>query len=152
MERITGTNDAPSRQAVVVPLDAGWSDVGSWAAIMDVSPKDNDGNVVRGDVYTHEMRNSMVFGSHRLVAAVGLEDVIVVETPDAVLAADRKSVENVKALVERLKEQARPEHENHRRVHRPWGWYETVDSGDRFQVKRITVNPGQALSLQMHHP
>ena len=150
MERITGTNDTPSRQAVVVPLDAGWSDVGSWAAIMDVSPKDNDGNVIRGDVYTHEMRNSMIFGGHRLVAAVGLEDVIVVETPDAVLAADRNSVENVKALVERLKEQARPEHENHRRVHRPWGWYETVDSGDRFQVKRITVNPGQALSLQMH--
>jgi mannose-1-phosphate guanylyltransferase/mannose-6-phosphate isomerase len=118
---------------------------------MDVSNKDDDGNVVRGDVYTHEMRNSMIFGGHRLVAAVGLEDVIVVETPDAVLAADRKSVENVKALVERLKEQARPEHENHRRVHRPWGWYETVDSGDRFQVKRITVNPGQALSLQMHH-
>ena len=150
MERITSTNGTPSRPAVVVPMDAGWSDVGSWASIMDVSRKDDDGNVVRGDVYTHEMRNSMVFGGHRLVAAVGLEDVIVVETPDAVLAADRRSVENVKALVEKLKEQDRPEHENHRRVHRPWGWYETVDSGDRFQVKRITVSPGQALSLQMH--
>ncbi len=150
MERITGANGVSSRQAVVASMDAGWSDVGSWAAIMDIIPKDDEGNVVRGDVYTHEMRNSMVFGGHRLVAAVGLEDVIVVETPDAVLAADRNSAENVKALVERLKEQARPEHENHRRVHRPWGWYETIDSGDRFQVKRISVNPGQALSLQMH--
>ena len=151
MERITGANNGSGRRALVVPIDAGWSDVGSWAAIMDVSEQDDDGNVLRGDVYAHEMRNSMVFGHHRLVAAVGLEDVIVIETPDAVLAADRNRVEEVKALVERLKSEGRVEQENHRRVHRPWGWYETIDSGERFQVKRITVNPGQALSLQMHH-
>ena len=153
MERIAGNGrgDNGKRGALVAPIEAGWSDVGSWAAIMDVSEKDDDGNVVRGDVYTHEMRNSMIFGHHRLVAAVGLEDVIVVETPDAVLAADRNRVEDVRALVERLKAENRPERENHRRVHRPWGWYETIDSGERFQVKRITVNPGQALSLQMHH-
>ena len=151
MERIAGSIDGGSRRAAVVPLDAEWSDVGSWAAIMDVSDKDEDGNVVSGDVYTHEMRNSMILGNHRLVAAVGLEDVIVVETPDAVLVADRTRVEDVRALVERLKRDGRPERENHRRVHRPWGWYEVVDSGPRFQVKRITVNPGQALSLQMHH-
>ena len=149
MERIAGSDS--HRRALVVPIDAGWSDVGSWAAIMDVSDKDENGNVVRGDVYTHEMRNSMVFGHHRLVAAVGLEDVIVVETPDAVLAADRNRVEDVRALVEQLEAESRPERENHRRVHRPWGWYEVTDSGDRFQVKRLTVNPGQALSLQMHH-
>ncbi len=151
MERIAGTDSPDSRQAIVVPLDVEWSDVGSWAAIMDVSDQDEDGNVVRGDAYTHEMRNSMVFGHHRLVAAVGLDNVIVVETPDAVLVADRDRVEDVRAIVERLKEEGRPERENHRRVHRPWGWYETVDSGPRFQVKRITVDPGQALSLQMHH-
>ena len=153
MERISGPS-APagsSRQAVVVPMDANWSDVGSWAAIMDVSNKDSDGNVIRGDVYTHDIRNSMIFGHHRLVAAVGLEDIIVVETPDAVLAADRNRVEEVKVLVERLKLEGRTEQESPRRVHRPWGWYEVVDSGPRFQVKRITVNAGQALSLQMHH-
>ena len=149
MERIVGSES--SRRALVVPIDAGWSDVGSWAAIMDVSDKDDDGNVVRGDVYTHETRNSMVFAHNRLVATVGLEDVIVVDTPDAVLAANRNRVEDVKALVEQLKAEGRPESENHRRVPRPWGWYEVIDSGLRFQVKRITVNPGQALSLQMHH-
>ena len=149
MERIVGSED--SRHALVVPIDAGWSDVGSWAAIMDVSDKDDNGNVVRGDVYTHDMRNSMIFGHNRLVAAVGLEDVIVVDTPDAVLAADRNRAEDVRALVEQLKAENRPEREYHRRVPRPWGSYEVIDSGDRFQVKRLTVNPGQALSLQMHH-
>ena len=149
MERIVGSET--SRRALVVPIDAGWSDVGSWAAIMDVSDKDDNGNVVRGDVYTHEMQNSMIFGHNRLVAAIGLEDVIVVDTPDAVLAADRNRAEDVRALVEQLKAEGRPEREYHRRVPRPWGWYEVIDSGERFQVKRITVNPGQALSLQMHH-
>ena len=154
MERISGNGHGGSsgkRGALVAPIEAGWSDVGSWAAIMDVNEKDEDGNVARGDVYTHEMRNSMIFGHHRLVAAVGLENVIVVETADAVLAADRRRVEDVRALVERLKADGRAEQEIHRRVHRPWGWYETIDSGDRFQVKKLVVNPGQALSLQMHH-
>ena len=154
MERIVGANaerGKNSRQAVVVPMDAGWSDLGSWAAIQDIGDKDADGNVVKGDVYTHGMRNSMVLGESRLVAAVGLEDVIVVETADAVLAADRNKVQDVKALVERLETDDRYEQKNHRRVHRPWGWYETVDFGPRFQVKRLTVNPGAALSLQLHH-
>ena len=151
MERLGSANGGGERhRAAVAPLDAGWSDVGSWAAIMDVVGRDADGNVVRGDAYAHGMRNSMVFSQHRLVAAVGLEDVIVVETPDAVLAASRERVEDVRALVERLKSENRPERENHRRVHRPWGWYDVIDSGPRFQVKRITVNPDQALSLQMH--
>ena len=151
MERITGSNGVSPRRAVVVPLDAGWSDVGSWAAIMDISRKDADGNVVDGDVYTHETYNSMIHGQRRLIAVVGLEDVIVVETADAVLVADRNKVEDVKALVDTLKRDSRYEQENHRRVHRPWGWYETVDFGPRFQVKQITVNPGAAMSLQMHH-
>ena len=150
MERLGDADVGGRHRAAVAPLDAQWSDIGSWAAIMDAVGRDADGNVVRGDVYTHKMRNSMVFGQHRLVAAVGLEDVIVVETPDAVLAASRESVEEVRALVERLKSEGRPERENHRRAHRPWGWYDVIDSGPRFQVKRITVNPGQALSLQMH--
>ena len=151
MERITGDNGAGSRRAVVVPLDAGWSDLGSWAAIMDISDKDANGNVIRGDVYAHETRNSMIHGQRRLVSVVGLEDVIVVETADAVLVADKNRVEDVKDLVDSLKRDERYERENHRRVHRPWGWYETVDFGTRFQVKQLTVNPGAALSLQMHH-
>ncbi len=151
MERITASDYAGQRRAVVVPLDAGWSDLGSWAAIMDISDKDANGNVIKGDVYVHEMRNSMIHGQHRLVSVVGLEDVIVVETADAVLVADKNSVQDVKDLVDTLKRAERYEQENHRRVHRPWGWYETVDFGPRFQVKQITVNPGAAMSLQMHH-
>ncbi len=151
MERIAGSSNGANSTAVVVPMDAEWSDVGSWAAIMDVSAQDEGGNVTRGDVYLHDVRDSLIFGQSRLVAAVGLEDVVVVETPDAVLVANRDRVEDVRALVDRLKEAGRYEQENHRRVHRPWGWYETVDSGPGFQVKRITVNPGHALSLQMHH-
>ena len=151
MERVTAPDYDGHRRAVVVPLDAGWSDLGSWAAIMDISDKDADGNVIKGDVYAHETRNSMIHGQRRLVSVVGLEDIIVVDTADAVLIADRNKVEDVKALVDDLKRDERDERENHRRVHRPWGWYEVVDFGPRFQVKQITVNPGAALSLQMHH-
>ena len=124
MERIVGAeaeNGGSARRAVVVPMDAGWSDLGSWAAIQDISDKDADGNVVKGDVYTHGMRNSMVLGESRLVAAVGLEDVIVVETADAVLAADRNKVQDVKALVERLETDERYEQQNHRRVSQALG-------------------------------
>ncbi len=151
MERITAPNSGSPRHAAVVPMDAEWSDLGSWAAIMDISDKDADGNVVKGDVYVHETRDSMILGQHGLVSVVGLEDVIVIETADATLVADKNRVEDVKELVERLKRDGRREQENHRRVHRPWGWYETVDFGPRFQVKQITVNPGAAMSLQMHH-
>ena len=151
MERITASDYSGHRRAVVVPMNAGWSDLGTWAAIMDISDKDASGNVIRGDVYVHEVRNSMVHGQHRLVSVVGLEDVIVIEMPDAVLVADKNRVQDVKDLVDTLKGDERYEQENHRRVHRPWGWYETVDFGPRFQVKQLTVNPGAAMSLQMHH-
>ncbi|MCY4654054.1 MAG: mannose-1-phosphate guanylyltransferase/mannose-6-phosphate isomerase [Dehalococcoidia bacterium] len=151
MERITAPDYNGHRRAVVVPLDAEWSDLGSWAAIMDISDKDANGNVVRGDTYIQETRDSLIYGQHRLVSVVGLEGVIVVETADAVLVADKNRVEDVKDLVDALKRDERYEQENHRRVQRPWGWYETVDFGPRFQVKQLTVNPGAALSLQMHH-
>ena len=151
MERIAASNGDRQRRAVVVPMDAGWSDLGTWAAIMDISEEDASGNVIRGDVYVHEVRDSMIHGQHRLVSVVGLEDVIVIEMSDAVLVADKNRVQDVKELVDALKGDGRYEQENHRRVHRPWGWYETVDSGPRFQVKQLTVNPGAAMSLQMHH-
>ena len=140
-----------SPQCVVVPLDAGWSDIGAWSAILEEGSRDEQGNVILGDVYTHSMRDSLLVGQHRLVAAVGLSDVIVVETADAVLVANKDHVEDVKDIVAQLKENHRPEQENHRKVHRPWGSYETVDAGPLFQVKRLTVNPGAALSLQLHH-
>lgn len=149
MERITGANAGP--RPVVVTLDAGWSDVGAWSALMDVLPRDREGNVIQGDVYTSNIHDSLVVGQHRLVGAVGLDNVVVVETADAVLVAHRDHVEEVRELATQLKQDRRDEQENHRKVHRPWGWYETVDSGPGFQVKRITVNPGAALSLQMHH-
>ena len=151
MERIADEVSADGPDPVVVPLDAGWSDVGAWSTFLEVSPRDSAGNVVQGDVYIQDMRNSLVIGQHRLVAAVGLENVILVETADAVLVAHGDQVEEVRQLVARLKEDRRYEQENHRRVHRPWGWFETLDSGPGFQVKRLTVNPEAALSLQMHH-
>ena len=137
--------------AVVIPLDAGWSDVGSWSALWDVGQSDVAGNVVRGDVLTHDSRNCYLHSTGRMVAAVGLEDHVVVETADAVLVARRDRAQDVKAIVEQLKQQGRGEALLHRRVHRPWGSYETIDHCERFQVKRITVNPGASLSLQLHH-
>ena len=153
MERVAGTatRDGATADSVVLPLDAGWSDVGAWSAVWEDGDRDDQGNVIRGDVYVQSMRNSLLIGEHRLVSAVGLEDVIVVETADAVLVAHKDSVQDVKELVARLHEEGRPEQLNHRKVHRPWGWYECVDIGPRFQVKRLTINPGAALSLQMHH-
>ena len=135
---------------VVVPLNAGWSDVGSWSAVWDEGKKDEAGNVVSGDVYLQGITNSVIMGQSRLVTAVGLNDVIVVETPDAILVAHKDRVQEVKEIVLRLQDDGRPEEKNHRKVHRPWGSYEVVDSGHRFQTKRLTVNPGAALSLQMH--
>jgi mannose-1-phosphate guanylyltransferase/mannose-6-phosphate isomerase len=137
-------------QCVVLPLDVGWSDIGAWSAIWEQGPRDRSGNVIQGDVYAHGMRGSLLVGQQRMVAAVGLEDVIVIETADAVLVAHKDSVQDIKELVEKLKADKRIEQENHRKVHRPWGNYEIVDSGDRFQVKRLTVKPGASLSLQVH--
>ena len=137
--------------AVVVPADIGWSDVGSWSALWEVQQGDTDGNVLRGDVYVDGVKNSLVRAESRIVAVVGLDDVVVVETNDAVLVAHKDQVQRVKQIVEHLKSRERTEHLHHSKVYRPWGHYEGIDSGDRFQVKRITVKPGEKLSLQMHH-
>ena len=137
--------------AVVLPLDAGWNDVGAWSALWDVQPQDDNGNVVIGDVLTEGARDCYLHATNRMIAAVGIEDLVVVETADAVLVAQRDKVQDVKGIVQQLKEQQRPEALLHRRVNRPWGAYEGIDIGERFQVKRITVNPGASLSLQKHH-
>ncbi len=138
-------------RAVVVPVDAGWSDIGSWSALWDTGLKDSDGNVLHGDVITHDTKGSYLYSDSRLIAAVGLRDYIVIETADAVLVAPKNRVQEIKTIVNYLKGQNRQEAYLHRRVYRPWGSYETISAGDRFQVKLITVNPGATLSLQMHH-
>jgi mannose-1-phosphate guanylyltransferase/mannose-6-phosphate isomerase len=135
----------------VVPLDAGWSDVGSWASLHDASESDAAGNVTVGDVLYEDATNCYLYAESRLVATVGLADCIVVETKDAVLVAPRDRVQDVKKLVQALKEQGRSEPGLHREVFRPWGSYDSVDAGDRFQVKRLSVKPGACMSLQMHH-
>jgi mannose-1-phosphate guanylyltransferase / mannose-6-phosphate isomerase len=135
----------------VVRGDFGWSDVGSWSALWDIGAKDADGNVVRGDVHLSDSKNSYFMAGERLVFGLGVEDLMVVETKDALLIGDRSRAEDVKDIVQRLDRQARTEHVSHSRVYRPWGYYESIDAGERFQVKRIMVKPGEALSLQMHH-
>ncbi|MFA5495067.1 MAG: mannose-1-phosphate guanylyltransferase/mannose-6-phosphate isomerase [Porticoccaceae bacterium] len=137
--------------AAVVGLDAGWSDIGSWSALWEVSDKDAAGNSHVGDVIDCGSRHTLVRAEHRLVATVGVEDLIVVETKDAVLVAHKDSVQDVKKIVEQIKHSGRHEHMNHREVYRPWGVYDSIDHGHRYQVKRITVQPGAKLSLQMHH-
>ncbi len=140
-----------TKRAKVVPLSAGWSDVGAWSAFWEICPRDGQGNVVQGDVLAHASKNNLLISQYRFVAALGLENVIVVETADAVLVAHKDQVQHVKEIVTQLKLKRREEYKNHRKIHRPWGSYETVDTGPRFQVKRIIVDPGAALSLQMHH-
>jgi mannose-1-phosphate guanylyltransferase / mannose-6-phosphate isomerase len=140
-----------TEKTVVVPLSAGWSDVGAWSTLWEVSSKDGGGNVIRGDVIAHDTHDSLLMASHRVVAAVGVQDMVVVETADAVLVAHRDRAQDVRVVVEQLKRQQRSEYLTHRRVHRPWGCYEALDQGDRFQVKRIVVRPGASLSRQMHH-
>jgi mannose-1-phosphate guanylyltransferase/mannose-6-phosphate isomerase len=137
--------------AVVVPLDAGWSDVGSWSALHEASDADAHGNVSRGDVVAEDTSGSYLYSESRLVAAVGLKDHVVVETKDAVLVAPKTRVQDVKKLVMQLKERGRYEHSLHREVFRPWGSYDSIENGARFQVKRLKVKPGATLSLQMHH-
>ena len=137
--------------AVVIPADIGWSDVGSWSALWEVSSRDAQGNALRGDVYVDGVSNSLVRAENRIVAVIGLQDVVVVETADAVMVAHKDQAQRVKQVVDHLKLAQRTEHLHHTRVYRPWGCYEGIDNGDRFQVKRITVNPGGKLSLQMHH-
>lgn len=137
--------------AVVVPLDAGWNDVGAWSSVWQVSERDASGNASRGDVWMHDSVGNHVHAEHRLVSLVGVNDLIVVETSDAVMVAHMKRAQEVKAIVDQLSAMKRPEVLNHRKVFRPWGAYDEVDNGHRFKVKRITVNPGERLSLQMHH-
>ncbi|MES2757502.1 MAG: mannose-1-phosphate guanylyltransferase/mannose-6-phosphate isomerase [Pseudomonadota bacterium] len=140
-----------TEHAVVVPADIGWSDVGSWSALWEVQQRDGEGNTQRGDVYLDGVTNSLVRAESRIVAVVGVQDLIVVETPDAVLVVHKDHVQRVKQVVDHLKLNERTEHLHHTKVYRPWGHYEGIDAGDRFQVKRITVKPGEKLSLQMHH-
>ncbi|WP_417787166.1 mannose-1-phosphate guanylyltransferase/mannose-6-phosphate isomerase [Stutzerimonas xanthomarina] len=136
---------------VVVPLDAGWNDLGSWAAILDVSERDADGNSLQGDVMSVDTRNSLVQSHHRLVTTVGVEGLVVIETKDAVLVAHKDQCQQVKKIVQRLQAEQREEFVAHPLVSRPWGHYDTVDKGERYQVKRITVLPGECLSLQLHY-
>lgn len=135
----------------MVPLDAGWNDLGAWDAVWSVLPKDPMGNANVGDVLVTDSRNTLVHATSRLVSLVGVKDLIVVETPDAVLVADKSRSQDVKHIVNALQQKKREEHSSHRKVHRPWGWYDSIDGGGRFKVKRIQVKPGASLSLQKHH-
>ncbi|HEY9102133.1 mannose-1-phosphate guanylyltransferase/mannose-6-phosphate isomerase [Chitinimonas sp.] len=150
MERIAG-GQGGLPPAVVIPFSGGWSDVGAWDALWQVLPKDGQGNVVRGDVFLHDSRDTLAISEGRLLACIGVSDLVVVETADAVLVAHKDKTQDVKAVVEHLKRKGRTEGLSHRKVFRPWGWYDSVDNGERFQVKRIVVKPGGTLSLQMHH-
>jgi mannose-1-phosphate guanylyltransferase/mannose-6-phosphate isomerase len=147
MERCPGSDFS----ILMVPLDAGWNDLGAWDAVWDVMPKDENGNARVGDVLTSNCTNTMVHATSRLVSLVGVSNLIVVETPDSVLVADKTRSQEVKHIVAQLQATKREEHVLHRKVHRPWGWYDSIDEGGRFKVKRIQVKPGESLSLQKHH-
>ena len=138
-------------KAAVIPLDAGWNDVGSWSALWDVTGKDDAGNAIKGDVLTIDTGNSFIHSSSKLVAVIGVQDLVVVETDDAVMVASKDRVQDVKGIVDQLKALKRDEAHTHRKVYRPWGHYDLVDAGDRHQTKRIVVKPGAKLSVQKHH-
>ncbi|KOP54892.1 mannose-1-phosphate guanylyltransferase [Pseudomonas coronafaciens pv. porri] len=140
-----------TQRACVVPLSAGWSDVGCWSSLWEVNAKDANGNVTKGDVVIQDSRNCMIHGNGKLVSVIGLDNIVVVETKDAMMIAHKDKVQGVKQMVATLNEQGRTETQNHLEVYRPWGSYDSVDMGGRFQVKRISVKPGACLSLQMHH-
>ncbi len=150
MERLVG-GAANLPRGVVIPLAAGWSDVGAWDALWKVLPKGENGNATRGDVLLERCSNTLAVSGGRLVACIGLNNMVVIETDDAVLVAHHEATQDVKKIVDRLKGEGRAVAQWHRKVYRPWGWYDGVDAGERFQVKRIGVKPGAALSLQMHH-
>jgi mannose-1-phosphate guanylyltransferase/mannose-6-phosphate isomerase len=147
MEKCPGS----SQSIHMVPLNAGWNDLGAWDAVWNVLPKDDQGNAHTGDVLCTDSRNTLVHASSRLVALVGVSNLVVVETPDAILVADKSRSQDVKHIVNALTSQKREEHTLHRKVHRPWGWYDSIDEGGRFKVKRIQVKPKASLSLQKHH-
>jgi mannose-1-phosphate guanylyltransferase/mannose-6-phosphate isomerase len=148
MERLPDDPRVPLR---MVPLAAGWNDLGAWDAVWQVAAKDAAGNASFGDTLVFDSRNTLVHASSRLVGVVGLDDVVVVETADAVLVTRRERSQEVKQIVAALQAQGREEHTLHRKVQRPWGWYDSIDEGERFKVKRIQVKPGASLSLQMHY-
>lgn len=150
MERLPGRADL-GISACVVPLQAGWSDLGAWDALWQVREQDAHCNAHVGDTIEHGCTNSLLLSSSRLVAGVGLDNIVVVETPDAVLVADKRQTQDVKQIVGMLRKAGQSLTQTHRKIHRPWGWYDSIDNGARFQVKRIVVNPGARLSLQMHH-
>jgi mannose-1-phosphate guanylyltransferase/mannose-6-phosphate isomerase len=135
----------------VIALDAGWSDVGAWSSLWDVSDKDESGNVTRGDVFVHDSKNCLIYSENRHIAGIGLDNLVIVETADALLVSNKENAQDVKHAVAWLKNESRDEHIIHRKVYRPWGCYEGIDSGDRYQVKRISVKVGASLSLQLHH-
>ncbi|WP_180011104.1 mannose-1-phosphate guanylyltransferase/mannose-6-phosphate isomerase [Acinetobacter sp. YH16055] len=140
-----------TEHAVVVPLNANWNDVGAWNSVWEVSQKDENGNSLRGDVITQDTHNSLIHAETRLVSTLGVENIVVIETADAVLVAAQSKVQDIKKIVEKLKSNQRCEIDAHRKVYRPWGSYDSIEHGSRYQVKCIVVNPGQKLSLQMHH-
>lgn len=140
-----------TQNAVVVPLDANWSDVGSWSSLWEIQNKDENGNVVLGDVISIQSQNNYCHSENRLVTLLGVENLVIVETKDSILVANKNKTQDIKKIVEQLKANNRSEHLSHREVCRPWGKYDSIDNSDRYQVKRITVNPKQKLSLQMHH-
>ncbi len=139
-----------TQSAVVVPMDCGWGDVGSWSALWEISDKDNDGNMLKGDILALDTKNCFIQSDRKLIATVGLENVVIVESDDAIMVAAKDRVQDVKGIVNRLKAMDRVEAKLHRKVYRPWGYYDSIDNGDRFQVKRIVVKPGGCLSLQKH--
>lgn len=138
-------------RAAVVPVQFGWSDVGSWDSLWRIAPKDVDGNVTSGDTLILDTKSSYIRAESRLVSVIGLDDIIVIETADAVLVMHKSKTQQLKSVIEHFEANQRKEHLEHLRIHRPWGWYEGIDKGERFQVKRIMVKPGEKLSLQMHH-
>ena len=140
-----------SNNVVMVPLDAGWNDIGSWSALYDIGTKDNNGNVIRGDVITQDTTNTYINANHHMVATIGVDNLIVVDTPDATFIATQDKAQEVKSIVARLQSNNRGECSDHRKVYRPWGWYDSIECGEYFQVKRLHVNPGAKLSLQMHN-
>ena len=151
MEQLSGDSAQEGTPALVLPLDVGWSDVGAWPALWEVRERDAAGNVLDGDTFVHDSNDNLLVAQHRMVALVGVNGLIVVETPDAVLVASKDKAQDVKAVTQYLQREQRSEVRHHQRSHRPWGDFEPIDSGERYQVKRLTVKPGESLSLQMHH-
>ena len=140
-----------SDNVVVVPLDAQWNDIGDWSSLYDIGTKDNNGNVIQGDVFTEETTNTYINANHHMVATIGVQDLVIIDTPNATLISAKDKAQEVKKIVEQLQHQDREERYYHRKVYRPWGWYESIEVDVHFQVKRLHVNPGAKLSLQMHY-